>query len=59
MSYLVFVWAASGYELDEREGEPPNVGSTVDEEGIRFLVAKVATSPLPDDKRSCVYLQPV
>ena len=59
MSYLVFVWAASGYELDEREGEPPNVGSTVDEERGRFLVAKVATSPLPDDTRRCVYLQPV
>ena len=59
MSYLVFVWASSGYELDEREGEPPTVGSTVDDERGRFLVAKVATSPLPDDKRRCVYLQPV
>jgi hypothetical protein len=59
MSYVVFVWGTSGYELGEREGEPPAAGSEVEEDGRRFIVAKVGASPLPGDTRRCVYLQPV
>lgn len=58
MSYVLFVWHPSGYELHEREGEVPPVGSEVEEEGGRFTVTKVATSPLPGDSRRCAYLQP-
>lgn len=58
MGYVVFLWRTSGYELHEREGEPPQVGSEVEEEGGRFTVTKVATSPLPGDSRRCAYLQP-
>jgi hypothetical protein len=59
MAYVVFVWTPTGYELREREGEPPSVGAEVEEGGSRFTVAKLAPSPLPGDSRPCAYLQPV
>jgi hypothetical protein len=56
--YLLFVSKPSGYELVERDGEPPTPGAEVElEEGVRFTVAKVGPSPLPDDGRPCAYLQ--
>jgi hypothetical protein len=58
VSYLVLVWASSGYEIDEREGEPPRVGTTVEDDRGRFVVAKVAPSPRPGDARRCAYLEP-
>ena len=58
MSYLVFVWRPSGYELRERDGDPPSVGEELEEDGTRMSVVKVATSPLPGDGRRCAYLQP-
>jgi hypothetical protein len=57
--YLLFVSKPSGYELREREGEPPEVGSVVEEEDGRFRVSKVAPSPLPGNSRRCAYLVPV
>jgi len=59
--YLLFVSRPTRYELAEREGEPPTAGSEIelDEGGRRFLVTKVAASPLPQDDRVCAYLQPV
>ena len=59
MSYLLFVWRPSGYELREREGEPPDVGDEVEEDSTRMTVTKVAHSPLPGDGRRCAYLQPL
>jgi hypothetical protein len=56
--HLLFVWKPSGYELREREGEPPEPGSELEEDGTRMVVAKVAPSPLPGDARRCAYLQP-
>ena len=58
MSYLAFVWTPNGYEFHEREGDPPPVGSQVEEQNARFVVTKVASSPLPGDERRCAYLQP-
>jgi hypothetical protein len=55
--HLLFVWTTQGYELRERDGEPPQVGSDVEEDGAVFRVAKVAPSPLPGDARPCAYLQ--
>jgi hypothetical protein len=56
--YLVFVSKPSGYELLERDGEPPEPGSEVEEvEGLRYTVIKLAPSPLPQDDRTCAYLQ--
>lgn len=58
MSYLEFVWTPNGYEFHERDGDPPPVGSEVEEQNGRFVVTKVASSPLPGDARRCAYLQP-
>ncbi|HEY7208176.1 MAG TPA: hypothetical protein VH416_08030 [Gaiellaceae bacterium] len=58
MSYLLFVWTPHGYELREREGDPPGLGTEVEEEGRALRVAKLGSSPLPGDTRLCVYLQP-
>jgi hypothetical protein len=59
MAYLLFVWKPSGYELREREGDPPPVGQEVEEDGLHMTVAKLGASPLPDDARRCAYLEPV
>ncbi|MGA9761494.1 MAG: hypothetical protein WBQ14_03630 [Gaiellaceae bacterium] len=56
--YLIYVWKVGGYELEERTGELPPVGSTVTVEEISLIVSKIAASPLPNDSRPCVYLQP-
>jgi hypothetical protein len=57
--HLLFIWKPSGYELREREGEPPAVGSEVEADDARLRVTKVAPSPLPNDSRPCAYLQAV
>jgi hypothetical protein len=59
--YLLFVSRPTGYELAEREGEPPIPGNEIelDEGGGHFIVSKVAASPLPQDDRVCAYLQAV
>ena len=56
--YLVFVWSPNGYTLHERHGEPPSPGAEVEDGDGRFRVAKIATSPLPGDRRLCAYLLP-
>ena len=53
--YLLFAWSPAGYVLHEREGDPPPVGSELDEDGYRLVVTKVGPSPLPDDARPCAY----
>ena len=58
MSYVLFVPSPNGYSLQEREGDPPQVGAEVEEQAGRFVVTKVASSPLPGDGRRCAYLQP-
>jgi hypothetical protein len=55
--HLLFVWTTQGYELREREGDPPTPGNDVEIDGAVFRVAKVAPSPLPGDARRCAYLQ--
>jgi hypothetical protein len=56
--HLLFLTRPTGYELVERDGDPPAPGDAVELDGEgRFVVSKVAPSPLPDDDRSCVYLQ--
>ena len=57
-THLLFVWRPSGYILEEREGEPPAVGSEVElADGGRERVSKIGPSPLPGDARRCAYLQ--
>lgn len=56
--HLVFLWSPVGYTLQERPGDPPAPGVEVEEGERRFVVAKIAPSPLPDDPRPCAYLLP-
>ena len=53
--YLLFVQKPSGYELAERQGEPPAVGEQLEHDDRRLEVVKVGASPLPGDQRRCVY----
>jgi hypothetical protein len=57
--HLLFVSKPSGYEFAERDGQAPEVGTAVDEGETRFVVTRVAPSPLPGDSRACAYLQPI
>ncbi len=57
MNYLLFVSKSTGYELHERDGELPSIGSVLDEEEGRMLVTRIGPSPLPGDDRRCAYLQ--
>lgn len=57
MTYLLFVWKPTGYELREREGDVPSVGAVVEEDESRMVVTRIAPSPLPGDDRRCAYLQ--
>jgi hypothetical protein len=55
MSYVVFVWKPSGWELQEREGELPRVGDAIEGEDRPLVVSKIGISPLPGDARRCAY----
>jgi hypothetical protein len=57
MKYLLFVWKPTGYELRERDGELPALGSVLEEEDGRMEVTRIGPSPLPGDDRRCAYLQ--
>lgn len=54
--HLRFVPRASGYALSEAMGPPPGVGDLVEVDGRRFAVTKRGRSPLPADRRRCVFL---
>jgi hypothetical protein len=55
--YLLFIWKPSGYELRERDGDLPAVGSEIEADETTLRVTKIAPSPLPNDPRPCAYLQ--
>ena len=57
--HLVFVWKTTGYELREGEGDPPAVGTQLEQDGETLRVTKIAPSPLPGDRRLCAYLSQV
>jgi hypothetical protein len=56
--FLYFVpRAGEGYELVEQPGSAPAVGDTVQFDGRSFEVRRHSRSPLPFDRRVCVYLR--
>ena len=56
--FLYFVpRAGEGYELLEQPGSAPAVGDTIELEGKRYEVTRHSRSPLPFDRRACVYLR--
>ena len=55
--YVLFVPGESGYLLSEREGTTPEPGTLTEIEGTPFRVLKVGRSPLPADRRRCVFVE--
>jgi hypothetical protein len=58
-THLLFVSTSRGYALVERDGPPPapfRDVTVLGHDGL-FRVVKLATSPLPNDRRVCAYLQ--
>ncbi len=55
--HILFRPGAGGYELAERPGPAPDVGTVEDVDGERFLVTRIGRSPLPADRRRCAYLE--
>ncbi len=55
--YVLFVPGESGYALSEGEGAAPDPGAVTEVDGIPFRVLKVGRSPLPEDRRRCVFLE--
>jgi len=55
--HLLFVWSAHGWTLQQREGEIPSVGSTVEANETLLRISKIGPSPLPGDRRLCAYTQ--
>ena len=56
-AHVLFVPAASGYTLVEREGVAPEAGDIVDVDGGRYVVRRHGPSPLPGPRRRCAYLE--
>jgi hypothetical protein len=58
--HLLFIATSSGYVLLEGEGATPTLGAGIEvpDQADRFSVMKVGPSPLPNDARSCAYLEP-
>jgi chromosome segregation ATPase len=56
-AHVLFVPAASGYTLVEREGVAPEAGDLVDLDGGRYVVRRHGPSPLPGPRRRCAYLE--
>ena len=55
--HLLFVWSPSGWTLQQRDGDVPAVGSTVEADDKTLRVSKIGPSPLPGDRRPCAYTQ--
>jgi hypothetical protein len=53
--HVLFVWTAAGYELEEREGDPPAPGSELERHGTTLVVTRIGPSPLPLDARPCAF----
>jgi len=53
--YVLFVWPPAGYTLRELEGDPPQLGDELEDDGRTLVVNKIGASPLPGDTRTCVY----
>ena len=55
--YVLFIWSPSGWTLQQREGDPPAVGETVEAGETTLRVVKLGPSPLPGDRRRCAFTQ--
>jgi hypothetical protein len=56
VGWVAFVSSPQGYRLVEAGGSAPEPGAAVELEGAPHRVLKVGPSPLPGDRRRCVYV---
>jgi hypothetical protein len=54
--YVLFAPAAHGYAVVEVDGPPPPLDAPVLVDGRRYRVGRTGRSPLPGDRRPCLYL---
>jgi hypothetical protein len=57
--YLCFAPRKDGYRLLACTGPPPGLGEAYELDGMEHIITRVGRSPLPFDRRRCVYLQSV
>jgi hypothetical protein len=50
--------AGNGYRIVSRTGTAPTVDTRLEIDGRPFVVTRVGRSPLPNDRRTCAYLEP-
>lgn len=55
--HLLFVWSPSGWKLEQRAGDLPAVGDTVEVDGMTLVVSGLGPSPFPGDHRRCAYTE--
>ena len=55
--HLLFVWSSSGWTVQQRDGDVPAVGSTVEANETLLRISKIGPSPFPGDRRPCAYTQ--
>lgn len=55
MTYVLFVWTPTGYQLRELEGEPPKPGERIELDDKSLEITKLGVSPLPGDDRVCAF----
>jgi hypothetical protein len=53
--HVLFAWSPSGYLLRERDGDPPAVGTELEDDGRELVVTRIGPSPLPGDQRRCAF----
>ena len=56
--YVLMLSKPTGYTLVEHEGEPPAAGADVENGEETLRVLKVGPSPIPGDRRPCVFAEP-
>jgi len=57
VTHLLFIPSPQGYRLEERSGEAPEQGASVQVgEGGSFVVNRLGPSPYQADQRRCAYL---
>ena len=54
--HVLFVPAPDGYRLVQRDGPPPDRGAALALEEGAFRVLRLGPSPLPGDRRRCVFV---
>ena len=56
--HVLLIHTPGGYTLADGEGTLPKPGDRILRGGIEYVAESIGRSPLPADRRRCVYLQP-